>query len=289
MSAHVAIVPLVPVQNPGYWSRVAAAVQAQLMELHATWKNFGVPAATIMFYPNMASAPGDSLFVLVVADAGGRAGMHVPPARPGDPADRPKGAYAVVQFRPNDSLWAYTLSHEVLEMLVDPNGNRVAVGMAPGTGGISAKYLMEICDPCQDLAHAYKLAPFDDVYLCDFCLPAFYRLENGTRFTRNNSVPEPFRIANGGSLAFATEQYGWLKWTQSGVAPVDPTVATVTAADNIRGILDRVAGYAGPHEDLSSKTARGCGLRAGPRRAGKGDNECRTRVKAHAKRLGFKV
>ena len=59
------------------------------------------------------------------------------------------------------------------------------------------------------------------------------------------SVAAPFSIANGGSLTFVTQQYGWLKWTSGGVAAVDPSVATVTGADNIRGTLDRVEGYAG--------------------------------------------
>ncbi|UXH80103.1 hypothetical protein [Roseateles amylovorans] len=259
------------------------------MELYTTWLNFDVPPATVMFYPSMAAAPASSLFVLVVADAGGRAGMHVPPAKPGDPPNRPIGSYAVVQFRPNDSLWAYAVSHEVLEMLVDPGGNRVANGMAPGTGAIPAQYLMEVCDPCQDLTHAYKLSPFDDVFLCDFCLPAFYGLNSGTKFTRTGSITQPLRIANGGSLVFRTEQHGWLKWTSGGVVPVDPATATITAADNIRGTLDRVDGYAGPHQELSSRAVRNKGLGKGLRTTGKGAEDSRARVAAHAKRLGIKT
>lgn len=77
--------------------------------------------------------------------------------------------------------------------------------------------------------------------------------------------------------------------TSGGVASVDPTTATTTAADNIRGILNRVEAYAGPNQVLSRKAVRSKGLGTGLRRTGKGDNEARERVRAHAKRMGIKI
>src|SRR5262245_53403794 len=54
--------------------------------------------------------------------------------------------FALVAFSNN---WSLTTSHECLEMLVDPSGNRIAAGdsVKPGQGRVN--YLVEVCDPSE--------------------------------------------------------------------------------------------------------------------------------------------
>ena len=45
--------------------------------------------------------------------------------------------------------WSVTLSHEALEMITDPYGNRLIAAAHPMDRGQRVKYLLEVCDPCQ--------------------------------------------------------------------------------------------------------------------------------------------
>jgi hypothetical protein len=275
----------------GKVARVAAAVQAQVAyELLAAnaWANFGVPQATVMSYPRMADAPDDALFVLLVENAFGNAGMHVAPQKPNESPDgRPSPrSYAVVQYR-SDDLWTYALSHEVLEMLVDPAGNRLVPGAAPYRPDTPAQYLVEVCDPCQDTRYAYHLQSFPDILLCDFCYPSFYGLSEGGPYTRSRAVSKSFDIAQGGCLSFMTEGEVWQKWTPEGITEIDPNIGTTTGDANFRGLIDRTKGYAGPQQQLTQSEVRRMALTRRARSSGIHANSSASHVRKHARSLGL--
>ena len=71
----------------------------------------------------------------------------------------------------NGDQLSITLSHELLEMLVDPSGTRViqAADLDPYSGGQPVDYLVEVCDPC--VVYSYDI---DGVPVSDFVLPSFY-------------------------------------------------------------------------------------------------------------------
>jgi hypothetical protein len=71
----------------------------------------------------------------------------------------------------NDDQLSITLSHELLEMLVDPSGTRFiqAADLDPYSGGQQVNYLVEVCDPCD--IYSYEI---DGVAVSDFVLPSFY-------------------------------------------------------------------------------------------------------------------
>jgi hypothetical protein len=71
----------------------------------------------------------------------------------------------------NGDQLSITLSHELLEMLVDPSGTRViqAADLDPYSGGQQVNYLVEVCDPVA--VYSYMI---DGVPVSDFVLPAFY-------------------------------------------------------------------------------------------------------------------
>lgn len=71
----------------------------------------------------------------------------------------------------NGDQLSITLSHELLEMLVDPSGSRVteAPDLDPYSAGQQVNYLVEVCDPC--VVYSYDI---DGVPVSDFVLPSFY-------------------------------------------------------------------------------------------------------------------
>lgn len=71
----------------------------------------------------------------------------------------------------NGDQLSITLSHELLEMLVDPSGTRFiqAPDIDPYSGGQQVSYLVEVCDPCN--VYSYDI---DGVPVSDFVLPSFY-------------------------------------------------------------------------------------------------------------------
>jgi hypothetical protein len=64
-----------------------------------------------------------------------------------------------------------TISHELLEMLVDPLGTRLmqAADLDPYSDGHPVQYLVELCDPCQVSSYLINGLP-----VADFILPSFY-------------------------------------------------------------------------------------------------------------------
>jgi hypothetical protein len=71
----------------------------------------------------------------------------------------------------NGDKLSIAISHELLEMLVDPQGNRFtpAIDCDPYSGGQQVFYLVEVCDPCE--VTSYEI---DGVPVSDFIRPAFY-------------------------------------------------------------------------------------------------------------------
>lgn len=148
---------------------VAAAVSKQVA------RDFG-PAwgiqATVQAFPSLESVPSDYYQVILVDDdkmphaAGYHTDLHGQPL-------------AVVEVAGN---WPLAVSHETLEMLADPSGNRiVAAGRCDQMGSAQIKeivpfrarfdYLVEICDPVESEECAYTI---NGVPVSNFVLPCFY-------------------------------------------------------------------------------------------------------------------
>jgi hypothetical protein len=115
--------------------------------------------------------------------------------------------------------WSVTASHELLEMLCDPWGNRVVSGRAIAAEGESklqqVEYLLEVCDPCQ--ASTYLI---DGVLVSDFVTPDYYSPSAtvGLRYSFTGNVEEPRTVLKGGYITWrvpATEEI----WQQHG--PLD--------------------------------------------------------------------
>jgi hypothetical protein len=109
--------------------------------------------------------------------------------------------------------WTVTASHELLEMLGDPNINLTVFVQDNNTNGIL--YAYEVCDACEDDSFGYQI---DNVLLSDFVYPAWFesfRPEGSTQFDRLNKIQNPFQLLVNGYIGIfnVTAGSGWQQET----------------------------------------------------------------------------
>src|SRR6476620_2401805 len=115
--------------------RVAAAVQKQVTrDFSPIWD----VKATVDGFATLDQMPLGYWPVTIMQDVQGAAGYHT---------DKNGQPFAVVEA--GDS-WSLTASHEVLEMLADPFGNRLVAGKSLKAGQGRVEFLVEVCDPSED-------------------------------------------------------------------------------------------------------------------------------------------
>src|ERR1700678_4652394 len=109
--------------------------------------------------------------------------------------------------------WTVTASHELLEMLGDPNINLTVFVEGNTTAGIL--YAYEVCDACEDDSLGYSV---DSVLLSDFVYPSWFesfRTEGSTQFDRMNKIQKPLQLLSGGYIGTfnVTTGGGWQQLT----------------------------------------------------------------------------
>jgi hypothetical protein len=103
--------------------------------------------------------------------------------------------------------WPLTSSHEVLEMLADPFGERVIAGRPPKQGGKKAadmkrvEYLIEVCDPSEADEFSYTV---NDITMSDFYTPQFFEpvQASGVRYSFTGAITKPRTVLRGGYISF---------------------------------------------------------------------------------------
>ncbi len=102
--------------------------------------------------------------------------------------------------------WTVTASHELLEMLGDPNINLTVFVQNADTAGML--YAYEVCDACEDDSFGYQI---DNVLLSDFVYPSWFenfRAEGSTQFDRMNKIQSPLQLLTGGYIGVFTVNSG---------------------------------------------------------------------------------
>lgn len=111
----------------------------------------------------------------------------------------------------NGSDLSLAISHEVLEMLVDPYGNRFALGpdIDPNFADRQVFYLVEVCDPCEVSSYA-----IGDVQVSNFVLPSFYDPDatSAVDFRKTLAGPLPLKVPDGCYISWI-DPADW-KWHQ---------------------------------------------------------------------------
>jgi hypothetical protein len=179
----------------------AAALNMQVMrDLPQYWN----VRATVQYLPDPKRIPVGVWPVLLVA--------QLPPGEGGVHLDKKNQPYSLVIGTPNSSDWTIDASHENLEMLVDPGGNRLQPSRAitiAGNGVEDApgefEYLVEVCDPCEANQYGYAI---EGIAVSDFITPHFYDpvATDGTRYSFGGHIQRPRQVLPGGYISFTDPQ-----------------------------------------------------------------------------------
>jgi hypothetical protein len=183
--------------DPGLVESTAAALNIQVMrDLPQYWNIH----ATVRHLPSPNKIPVGVWPVFLVA--------KLPPGEGGVHLDKKNQPYSLVIGTPDDESWTIDASHETLEMLVDPAGNRLQASRAITIAGKATEdsngefqYLVEACDPCEGNQYAYSI---QGIAVSDFITPHFYDpvVTAGTRYSFGGNIKKPRQVLPGGYISF---------------------------------------------------------------------------------------
>jgi hypothetical protein len=146
--------------------------------------------------------------------------------------------YALVSFNPN---WQMTASHEALEMLGDPSGNRLIAGDSPDSSQGRVEFLVEVCDPSEGEAFGYTV---NGVLLSDFYTPAYFDpvAAPGVRYSFTGAITEPRQVLSGGYLSWHDPvSDNWFQLQFFGAAQqIVPLGKLNQSAGSLRSQVDRI-------------------------------------------------
>jgi hypothetical protein len=183
---HVALVSEVGSLTSRELTRVGAALQKQVTRDFAKlWK----VRSTVSAFASLDDVPIDYWPVIIVEDVEGAAGVHL---------DEQGQPFALVEI---GDEWSATASHETLEMLADPFGNRLVAGPSPKPGQGRVEFLVEVCDPSEAGDFGYTV---NGVRVSDFYTPNYFDPESasGVRYSFTGAITAPRQVLKGGYLSW---------------------------------------------------------------------------------------
>lgn len=97
--------------------------------------------------------------------------------------------------------WSLTTSHESIEMLVDPSGNRTVAANSPEPSQGRVLILVETCDPSEAAKYGYTA---NGVLVSDFYTPHFFDpvVGPGVRYSFTGAITEPLEVLDGGYVSW---------------------------------------------------------------------------------------
>ena len=249
LTEHVAIVSIAREVPTRDLLQVAAAVQKQVTrDFTPLWRI----AATVDAFEDLASVPSDYRPVVLFGDLAELSGQLE--ARIGE-----RQAEAVVGVLESDDIagihlaastrqpfalasvsgaWTVTVSHETLEMLADPYGNRLVAAVHPLNRAKRVNYLLEVCDPCLATYYTVNGLPVSDFYTPRYFDPV--RIES-VRYSFTGAIEEPLEILPG----------GYLSW----IDPLDSALYQLEAGDSRSSSAAKPSWPPVEHHSAPSSTA----------------------------------
>lgn len=179
---------------------MAAAAAAINVQVTRDLRQFWNVPATVAVLPRTTHVPAGFWPVQIVAS--------LPPGEGGFHFTKHNQPYAKVIATPGKNDWTVDASHEILEMLIDPSGNRLQAAPAmqivgnaivPAVGRF--EYLVEACDPCEADPYTYRI---DGIRVSDFITPHFYDAHPlpGARYSFTGAIQKPMQILPGGYISW---------------------------------------------------------------------------------------
>jgi hypothetical protein len=239
LTANLALVSEVEDHDPSDVARVAAALQRQ-----AT-RDFGPiwdVSATVDSFPRLEDVPVGYWPMIVRDDIGfeGAAGIHL---------DKEGQPFALITM--SDS-WSLTGSHEMLEMLADPFGNRIVAGRSPKRGQGRVEFLVEVCDPSEAAEFGYTA---NDILVSDFYTQRFFepKRADGVRYSFTGAITKPRTILRGGYISWhdPVSDHWWQQlWFGQRKEYRDLGVFETGAAASLRAWIDGQTAHPGIDQGL---------------------------------------
>lgn len=176
-------------------SQVQAAVSALQTQVH---RDFAPPwgiDADLTFVPK-GKKPASGAWWLVIldnSDQAGALGYH-------DITDKglPLGKVFAATDLQYGNQWTVTASHELLEMLGDPEINLTVFVQSSDTAG--KLYAYEVCDACEADQFGYKI---NGTLVSDFVLPSWFessRAPKSAQLDFQNKIQKPLQLLPGGYI-----------------------------------------------------------------------------------------
>lgn len=134
--------------------------------------------------------------------------------------------------------WTVTASHELLEMLADPDVNMTV--LVHTEHGNAKLYAYEVCDPCEDDADAYCI---DDIKVCNFVYPTYFQsfhTVGSTKFDHLGKLQGPVPTILPGGYISTFDMNGTFGWHQISAALAQPgKVARAQVRGRVSGRRER--------------------------------------------------
>jgi hypothetical protein len=208
-------------------TRVSAALQKQVSrDFGPIWEVTG----TVDPFAKLEDVPIGYWPIIVRDDIGipGAAGVH---------EDKNGQPFSLVTAGEG---WALTASHETLEMLADPFGNRLVAGDSPKPDQGRVEFLVEVSDPSEAEQFGYAV---NGIKLSDFYTPQFFDpvAADGVRYSFTSAITEPRQVLDGGYLSWhdPVSDHWWQ--LQNFGAPKFIDLGVLTAANgSFRSQVDRL-------------------------------------------------
>lgn len=241
--ANLALVSEVEGHDPADVARVSGALQKQAArDFGPYWE----VEATVDAYPSLEDVPVGYWPMVVKTDieVPGAAGIHL------DDNGQP---FALITM--SDS-WSLTASHETLEMLADPLGNRLVAGDSPHPDQGRVEFLVEVCDPSEAAEFGYTV---NDILVSDFYTPRFFdpvATEN-CRYSYTGVIKEPRTILKGGYISWHDPPSNeWWQQIWFGDEPEFRNLGVLSGAMSIRSWIDGQTEHPGIDEGLPKSNAK---------------------------------
>lgn len=212
---------------------VSAALQKQATrDLRPIWEI----DATVDVFERLEDVPLGYWPMIVQDDIGfDAAGIHL--FNDGTP-------YALISSSDDNDVWSLTASHECLEMLVDPWGDRTIAGDSPKPDQGRVQFLVEVCDPSEAAEFGYSV---NGVLVSDFYTPHFFDpvASAGVRYSFTDAIAEPRDVLRGGYLSWMEpgSNHWWQETWFSGSSSRFRDLGPISAQNgSIRSQIDRLTG-----------------------------------------------
>jgi hypothetical protein len=230
-----------------------AAAAALNIQVTRDLTQFWNVQASVSYLPDPTQIPAGVWPVFLV--------KTLPPHEGGFHMDKHNQPYAEVIGSAASEEWTIDASHETLEMLVDPYGNRLQNSTSieinkgkieDGTGEFA--YLVEACDPCEADEYSYAI---QGVSVSDFLTPHFYDPAEtpGTRYSFTGAIKAPRQILPGGYISWVnhlTSEMQQLLWVNPGQPPTIKDLGPVPPGMSLRVWVDNEM-----HKSNKKTTVRG--------------------------------